>query len=301
MPDALKVVPSGVYRWRSLPMTSVLSQQIRRAAGHLHRYRFEYETMRRRLGYRPHLVWPRSFNEKIVRRKLRRPDPAWSVLADKVAVRSLIAERADASHLIETYLITSDARDIAFDDLPHRFVVKASHGSSWNLIVSDKTATSEAAVRARAAGWLERTYGGFTHETWYYPIPPRIIVERLLEDDEFGVPPVFKCWVFHGRLEYIQIDLDRSGRHTQIFYDRTWAPQPWYRVGPLDAGIPKPAVLGTLIDLAERLSGNLDFVRVDLYCLNGRDIRFGELTLAPGAGWDPFQPRDADFALGRLW
>lgn len=44
-----------------------------------------------------------------------------------------------------------------------------------------------------------------------------------------------------------------------------------------------------MIELAERLGGGTDFVRVDLYDLLDR-IVFGELSSFPAAGDSPFEP-----------
>jgi hypothetical protein len=44
----------------------------------------------------------------------------------------------------------------------------------------------------------------------------------------------------------------------------------------------------------------LDFVRVDLYNVNGR-IVFGELTNYPAAGLDPFYPAEFDAVFGSKW
>ena len=59
-------------------------------------------------------------------------------------------------------------------------------------------------------------------------------------------------------------------------------------------------------DLAEKLSKNFPFVRVDLYII-GEKIYFGELTFTPAAGLDsdfkfvpPGGKEDADIMLGKL-
>lgn len=54
-----------------------------------------------------------------------------------------------------------------------------------------------------------------------------------------------------------------------------------------------------MLEIAETLAEDLDYVRVDLYCVNDSRIVFGELTLAPGRR--PFEPRDYDWKFGAYW
>ena len=55
-----------------------------------------------------------------------------------------------------------------------------------------------------------------------------------------------------------------------------------------------------MIDVAERLSAGVDFVRVDLYeTRNG--VKFGELTNYPEGGSGPFTPSELNVEFGRRW
>jgi hypothetical protein len=55
-----------------------------------------------------------------------------------------------------------------------------------------------------------------------------------------------------------------------------------------------------MITLAERLGRDTDFVRVDLYDVDGR-IVFGELTSFPAGGDSPFFPESFNEEFGRQW
>lgn len=68
--------------------------------------------------------------------------------------------------------------------------------------------------------------------------------------------------------------------------------------------IEKPEVITEAFTLAEKLSENFPFVRVDLYIV-GRKIYFGELTFTPAAGLDtdfkfvsPTYNKTTDLILG---
>ena len=52
--------------------------------------------------------------------------------------------------------------------------------------------------------------------------------------------------------------------------------------------------------IASQLSAGFDFVRVDLYNIDGK-IYFGEFTLTPMAGEFKFRPESWDLKLGEKW
>jgi hypothetical protein len=64
--------------------------------------------------------------------------------------------------------------------------------------------------------------------------------------------------------------------------------------------MPRPAHLAEMISAAEKLAGNLAFVRVDFYDLPDGP-RFGEMTFSPNAGNGHFTPQAFDRYLGALW
>jgi len=254
------------------------------------------------LGYLPNLLWPRSFSEKLVRRKLRRPPAIWSELSDKVQVRRLVAARIGEQFLNPLYLVTQDPDEVDLAALPERFVVKANHGSGWNLIVRDKTSIDADELRARCRTWLGMRYGLDTNESWYRSIQPKILIEHFLTDAVHGVPLDFKFWVFHGAVEFVQIDFARFSNHTRTFYDREWNRQPWSVLYPAGPDLERPKRLDRMIEIAESLAFDPEFIRVDLYSPDDEKVFFGELTLAPGAGREPFLPTKIhDFRVGSFW
>jgi hypothetical protein len=208
-------------------------------------------------------------------------------------------------YLNEIYAVVSDPAHLDFDRLPQSFVAKANHGSGMNVVVADKSAINLEAVRARLATFLKQDFGRLpSTEPWYLSLERKILVERFLWDETYGVPVDFKFYVFHGRIRFVQVDANRIGQITRNFYDREWQPTPYridYPGEPRGPELPPPANLPEMIELAEKLAGDLDFVRVDLYSVNNQEIVFGELTLAPGGGWGPFDPRDADELVGSFW
>ena len=58
-----------------------------------------------------------------------------------------------------------------------------------------------------------------------------------------------------------------------------------------------PVSLASMFEAAELLSAGVDFVRVDLYEIDGQAY-FGELTSSPNKGLSPFRPPSLDQVLG---
>jgi hypothetical protein len=252
-------------------------------------------------GYWPHLRRPRTFSEKVAHRKLFDAKPLYSALADKWAVRDYVRERCGDELLNDAYCLIDDPDDLRLGGLPDRFVLKATHGSDMNIIVDNKAGADPRNIRQNCKAFLAAEYGRFSNEFHYLSIPRRILAERHLGTDDQPIPLDFKFFVFHGRCEYIQVDFDRFTNHTRRFYNRDWQSQPFTLGYPIGPTIDAPENLAEMLAIAERLGSGLDFARVDLYSIGDR-IVFGEITIAPEAGWAPFGPtRDYDTHLGTLW
>jgi teichuronopeptide biosynthesis TupA-like protein len=72
------------------------------------------------------------------------------------------------------------------------------------------------------------------------------------------------------------------------------------REGVARPAIARPASFERMLEIASQLSTGFDFVRVDLYNVDGR-IYFGELTFTPMAGYLKLRPERWDLRLGEKW
>lgn len=92
--------------------------------------------------------------------------------------------------------------------------------------------------------------------------------------------------------------MDRYIGHKRNFYDREW--NNLYVTSdcpPSDREIEKPENLGEMLRVAEILSEDFPFVRVDLYSVDGK-VYFGELTFYPWSGYVQYTPDEWDFIFG---
>jgi hypothetical protein len=254
---------------------------------------------------------------------LRDHRPLVVTFADKVAVRDYVAATVGRQYLPHALAIVDDPSDLLHLPLPDAYVVKPAHGSGAAIIVSDRASATarlpsepdnwayqhvqpafapRADVIRIAEGWVGQLYGQGPNREWVYgQVPRRVIVEELLSGVDGAIPTDYKLLVFHGRCAYIQVDAERFGPRTQDFFLPDWQHLPLSGGPPWACPRPaKPPALAEMIEVAERLGADTDFVRVDLYCIDGRVV-FGELTSFPAGGDSPFDPERFNEEFGSRW
>lgn len=260
---------------------------------------------RRHVGRFPNLATPRTFNEFILQRCLR-PDPLWSVLADKLAVREFVKARIGEEHLIPLIAVPDVFTEEVFDSLPNAFVMKTNHGCAFVKIVEDKRQTSFKELNRLAQAWLAQNFYQSSRERHYRPIKPKLYFEQLLVDRAGNIPADLKMNMFgrdqHGPIIYAGIVSDRFGTPHGDVFDVNWnhldlavGHYPRSKIPP-----PQPPHWDEIVRLATRLVDGLGYVRLDLYVPDGK-IYFGELTFTPGAGVFPFHPDRYDYEWGQLF
>ncbi|CAD6555359.1 hypothetical protein LMG28140_05670 [Paraburkholderia metrosideri] len=265
---------------------------------------FLFLSHRRRVGRFPNLVKPATFNEIILDRCLH-PDPLWSVLADKLAVREYVRTKIGEKHLIPLLAVPDVFTQDVFDALPDAFVMKANHGCGFVKVVRSKADVSFVELQQLADEWLRTDFYIASRERHYRSIKPKIYFEKLLTDRSGKVPADYKINIF-DRVQgepvvYTGVVSDRFGDPRHDFYDTQWN-----RLDIAAAGYPcsedpapRPANWQEVLNVAALLSEGLGYVRVDLYAYDD-GIFFGELTFTPGAGVTRFSRDSFDYEWGQL-
>ena len=256
---------------------------------------------RSELGRDPNLDNPATYTEKVLWLNLRHRDPRQVICADKYAVRDWVAERVGEDLLVPLLGVYDEVDDIEFESLPDAFVIKATHGSGWNLIVPDKKSLDWVEARRSLQDWLSRSYYAHKREWQYRDMPHRLIVEDFLADEDGGIPSQYQFFCFRRADEQtilVQVDFDEHTNHRRDYYDLDWKRLPFTsRVPNSGREAPRPDRLDDMVDVVRRLAEDFPFVRVDLYLVQNR-IYFGELTFTSGGGMSSFEPEDWDRKLG---
>lgn len=250
-----------------------------------------------RNGYLPNSRGPRRFNELIHERKLHDRSPLLPVLTDKIKVKAYVTERLGPDWVIPTFWSGTDLPSRIQWPLP--FVVKSNHGSQQCRFVRSADVDWDA-IRKKAAFWLRRPYANLLGEWAYSQIERSMLIEPFVGCPT-ALPVDYKFFVFGGRVEFIQVDTDREHRHKRTMFDRDWQRLPLRLGYPVDPRpIDPPASLSRMIAAAETLGRDFDFVRVDLYDVDGTPL-FGEMSFYPNSGLDRFSPTHFDDHFGKLW
>jgi len=233
----------------------------------------------------PNLVDCRDFNDRMQWLKLFDQRPEIVRCTDKIAVRGRVKERVGERCLVELYDVQQRFSDIDFDRLPRSFVVKTNHDSGSTIIVRDKSDFDKSAAGARIDAALEQTYGWGGGEWSYRFVPPRVLVEELL-DPSAGVSPAdYKFYCVDGEVKCAHYMDERDTDVTEQLIGRNGIAMDGnlyaYRPG---TGFRVPECWDEMISVAQRMAAGFKFVRVDLYCVANR-IYVGEMTFWPMGGF----------------
>ena len=248
----------------------------------------------------PNLKNPKDFNEKLTYLKLNRyaTDKRVIQYADKFLVREYIKSKGYEEILNDLYGVYDSFDDIDFDRLPVSFALKCTHGCAYNIICHDKDSLDVETTRKKVNTWLKEKCGLATQELHYTKIEPRIIIEKNLCDKNGFMPVDYKLYCFNGKAEVILVCTERTTGLRLNYFDTKWEELMYgkehYRSSRT---IPKPRNLKMMLQIAECLSSEFPFVRVDLY-ENSKGVIFGELTFTPACSCAPYYSKAGLLELG---
>lgn len=233
---------------------------------------------------------PKTFNEKLQWLKLYDRKQEYTQMVDKYEVRKYISKILGEEYLIPLIGVYDNPKEIDFNALPNKFVIKCTHDSGTAIICKDKNKLDIKSIKRKLKKYLKRKYY-YVHREWPYKnIKPRIIIEEYIEDSIVGELRDYKIYAFNGKCNYIMLCYDRIKENTKfIYYDKNWNIQKELSTDGIKYGDSiqniKPKNLDKMFEFASILSKEIPFVRVDFYEANEK-LYFGELTFYPSAGFD---------------
>ena len=192
--------------------------------------------------------------------------------------------------------IYNSVKDINIKELPNQFVLKANHGSGFNIIVENKTEFNLTEAKALLLSWLNIDYGLMGYEFHYSFINRKIFVEEYIGKTLKN----YKFLCYNGKPKYVYVSIKEGEYKYRNFYDMNWKfinffclsePHPKYHY-------PKPKLFELMKKYATSLSKDFKFVRVDLYELQ-HEIRLGELTFIPMNSYFYCKDKDQEIELGK--
>lgn len=249
-------------------------------------------------GFLPNLEKPERLTEKIHWLKLYDRSELRKLVADRVSVREYVAEKIGAEYLIPVIGYYSSLTRQIWDSLPSRFVLKANHGSAMVHIVYNKEDEKFEEIQKRTRKWMNTDFVKLGREWIYKGIERNIIAETMVAGPGGRAASDYKFFCFHGEVTFFSVNLDPFGNHHRNFFDRDLKPlQVTLSLPRKEGPVHLPSQIKHAMEIAERLSEDFNFIRVDLFITDER-IYFGELTNFPGNGFNPFEPDEFDLKAG---
>lgn len=258
----------------------------------------KYLRFHRRL---PNLIAPTTFTEKQVLFKFFGPIPKPSP-SDKLRSAGYLPRELREKVTIPQRPWISDQPGLPADDvLPDGvYYFKSNHSSGTNMPValpaSDQLRDEAAEISTE---WLTKVHDEVRSLWWYESMPRNIYLEEDLSLGG-GDAPDWKFFVANGRVELFQVDTGRHTHHIQTIYDRDGTfiqKELYFRSGD---PVSIPDCLPTMIQVAEGIGRNFDFIRVDMF-LRENQIYLGEITLVPNGATNKIRSAEIDAQLGAAW
>jgi len=242
---------------------------------------------------------PQTFNEKLQWLKLHDRKDIYTTMVDKYEVKEYVKNIIGEEYIIPTLGVWDKFSAIDFAKLPEQFVLKCTHDSGGLCIIKDKKCMSYEKIHEKINKSLKRNYYYFGREWPYKNVKPRIIAEEYMGSNLND----YKIFCFNGIPKIVLVCTDRYSKAglCEDFYDIKWNHLNIKRKTHPNASrkIEKPKKLSKMLELAEKLSRDTKFLRVDFYDIDDK-IYFGELTFYPASGFSGFVPDEWDQQLGDM-
>jgi hypothetical protein len=227
---------------------------------------------------------PRTMAEKTLWRKLFDRNPLFVTACDKVGAKSYALDQCPGLKTAAVLWAGTDPNLIPSEMMTRAAVLKANHGSSWNLLELDPARADE--IRKTARAWINRTYGQKKGEWAYSKVRRLIFLEEALREDGILLSREYKFHVSCGKTAYVFVTLpDQDKTRQRLIMDRNGNAFEIDGSGTVTYRAHKPgSEFFEMLEYAEKLAQPFDFVRCDFYSKSD-GIYFSELTVYPRSGF----------------
>lgn len=244
---------------------------------------------------------PLLYSDKLQWLKLYWRDPVAEICADKFAVRKYVEDKIGKDYLNELYDVFDSVNQINLDTLPNKFVLKATHGSGYNVVCEDKNNMDWESQLKRLHRSMKKNYYWENREWVYRNIKPRIICEKFLKQDDGDELRDYRFFCFNAEPKFITVDFSITDKKKtrRNLYDLKWNLMNAEISYPKETNIKvnKPEKLGEMIELSRKLSSGFPHTRVDFYYIDNRII-FGEITFFHQSGMGKIYPEEFEIEMG---
>ena len=227
---------------------------------------------------------PVSDVDKFLWRKIFDHNPLFAVACDKLAANEYAVSICPELKTAKVLWVGNEPDQIPAQVLAGNVMIKANCGSGMNVMVLGGK-VDRVALRKKARLWLKRPYGQKWGEWGYKNVKRCLFVETLLLEDHQPIRHEYKFHAAGGRVAYVFVSrrMDDDGKHYCHFRRDGRIASAQNDGIPARSEITLPAAYERMVTIAERLAAPFDYMRCDLYELNG-EIFFSELSPYPLSG-----------------
>ena len=231
-----------------------------------------------------------------------------SIYADKLKVKKIVMNKNIENLFVPKTIkiLDKNTSNLNIKSLPKNCIIKSAHG--WNdLIIIKNSKIDKMIARGKKLEnkpenyniWRERSLKIHdTRENHYKFIEPNFFVEEYLGDEISD----YKFYCFYGECKFFQIINERFKHMCMNFYDKKLNILPINRQGKNNCNedFKLPDNINLMIKIAEILSKDFEFIRIDLYNIKNK-IYFSEYTFVPNSGYLSFYPEKYEYEIGKYW
>ncbi|MFV5391010.1 ATP-grasp fold amidoligase family protein [Acinetobacter towneri] len=215
-------------------------------------------------------------------------NPIRQFVSDKYLVKDYVRAKVGEQYNVPTIAVFNSYQDLKDFDFPANCCIKPTQASQAVILRKN----NEPINISEAEKWFELNYYKKTRERNYKYLKPKVIVEPLIFNSTDLMD--YRIYCFKGKAKLICLDVGKFTGYQRVFYTIDWVKQDFSLKYPLYEGeLEKPKNLDEMIIVAEKLSSELDFVRIDLYS-DGESCLVGEITNCHAAASQNFVPLSAE-------
>lgn len=265
-----------------------------------------FRKFRRVLRYWPRVALPRTYNEKMLWRRLFDRNPDFVRQSDKLAVKELFTGLDEPVDVPETLWVGTRPEEFPEALWRDDVVVKHSAGSARNWVFARRPA-DRAEFEQTLNRWIAVTYGQKQGEWAYRHARKVLFAERMVAEDPREIEEI-KVHLFGGEVFYAVVYraektedaksaiFDAAGRRLSV----TTTPVVNDPTKALPSDYALPGCYDRAIRAARALARGIDYIRVD-FMVAGGTLYGGEMTHYPTAGLMGCSDQAVLDRMGETW
>lgn len=218
-----------------------------------------------------------------------------SYVCDKELVKFYASNIISEKYIVKTIHILKNEFEVDQYNFPVNCCIKPTHLSGRVIFRKNGNKIDINEIKS----WLKINYYKLGREKTYKSLIPKIIIEELIFNSTNNKDYKFFC--YKGKVAFIQIDLDRFKEHKRLYLNSEWEILDFSMIYPKYEGtFNKPDNFFECNLIAEKLSKDFEFIRIDLYT-NGERIFLGEMTNFPENLRGNFIPRNSEKIISEIF